>query len=187
VFSRAEQDILIDSIPLCEIKSIEQLKETLNDTNGQANEDDSAKTQFQSLLTRKKSMIFRTVDVESYTQESNLETTIESDPKVSITNISARAQATGGGFEMSTRMPQSNVIQIKTDREGHNSGRTYYFRTKTPDEDGQLVTTLSRLAKSAKIKAENKSRFQRNQLHVRTVYNSQPFQYLIAALIFGVR
>jgi hypothetical protein len=83
-------------------------------------------------------------------------------------------------------MIHSNVIQIKTDRDGHNSGRTYYLRTNESEDGGQFVSTLSGLAKAAKKRAENKSRLERNQLKVRGVYNSRPFQYLMAALIFGV-
>ncbi len=182
VFSRADQDVLIDSIPLYEIKSIEPLDDALNDTNRQSNEDDSAKTQFQSLLTSKRSVFSHLEDAESCTQERNSHSTIDQDPQASITT-KLRPQMFGGSSE---RILHSSVIQIKTDLDGHNSGRTYYIRTKTSGDDGQLITTLSSLAKSAKIRAENKSRFERNQLQVRRVYNSHPFQYLMACLIFGV-
>jgi hypothetical protein len=187
VFSRAEQDIVIDSIPLSEIKSIERLKETLNNTNHQANEDDSANVQFQSLLTRKKSMVAHPVNVESHKPENNSETTLESDPQASIANTRlSRPDAFGRNFKMSTRTLNLNVIQIKTDRDGHNSGRTYYLRMEKSEDCSQVLTTLSMLAKSAKIRAENKSRFERNQFQVRIVYNSRLFQYLMATLIFGV-
>ncbi len=185
VFSRAEQNMLIDSIPLSEIKSVEQLNETLNDTNRQANEDDSAKTQSQSVLTRKKSMVAHPMDVESYKQENNPSASFESEPRASNIRV-ARIHALGRNSDVVTRMPHSSVIQIKTDRDGHNSGRTYYIRTKTPENDGQLITTLLSLAESAKIRAENKSRFERNQLQVRRVYISRPFQTLMAVLILGV-
>ncbi len=172
---------MIDSIPLCEIKSTEHVQETLNDTNHQADEDDSARTQLQSLLKRKPT-VPRPPDIESSKQGSYSETAIGLEASRTNSGIAGK-QAIGGNFEVSTRMMHSNVIQIKTDRDGHNSGRTYYLRTKESDD---IVTILSGLAKSARRRAENKSRFERHQLQVRTVYNSPPFQYLVAALIFGV-
>jgi hypothetical protein len=181
MFSRADKDVLIDSIPLSEIKSVEHLTKKLNDTNRQANEGDSAKTQLQSLLSKSRSMFSQPLDVESNKQESNSEKTIDLDPQASKTQMFG---SFGGNSD--TRLPHSNAIQIKTIQDGHNSGRTYYIRSKTSEDDGRLVTTLTRLAKSAKIRAENKSRFERNQLQVRKVYNSRPFQYLMAVLIFGV-
>jgi hypothetical protein len=187
VFSRADNNVLIDSIPLCEIKSVEQFKEALNNTNHQTEEEDSAINQFQSLLTRKKSMAAVPATIENIKYESNSQTTNGLDPQASSTNIiPAGAQSLGGNSEVFTRMLHSKVMQIKTDPDGHNSGRTYYLRAKESDDVGQLITRLSSLAKSARKKSENKSRFERNQLTVRRVYNSRPFQYMMAALIFGV-
>jgi hypothetical protein len=181
VFSRVENDVLIDSIPLCEIKSVDQFDEAKKNVNHQTEEEDLSTNQFQDLLKRRTSMSAALSDLESPKQESNPESKL--DHESSDLGLPG-AQKKGGNSEVFTRMMNSQVIQIKTDREGHNSGRTYYLRVN--QDLGQITTRLSIMAKSAREKAENKSRFERHQLKVRRTYNSSLFQYFVAALIVGV-
>lgn len=182
IFSRVENDTLIDSIPLAEVKSIDQFDETSSNANHQADEEDSSMNQFQSLMTKKKSML-ATVAAAANTgpepskQDSPSKLTIELEPQASLV---------GGNSAVFTRMMHSKVMQIKTDRDGHNSGRTYYLKTSEPGDFGQVIAKLSSLSKTARKRAENKTRFERQQQTVRRFYNSNPFQYMMAALIFGV-
>ena len=170
---------MIDSIPLSEVKSIDRFQEALNNANHHVEEDESTANQYQGLLASKKAIASM-----EHKQGSNPETPFESDSAMRPSSIAV--QAAGMESELGARVLTSKVMQIKTDREGHNSGRTYYIRANESDDFGQMVATLSTLAKHARKRAENKSRFQRNQLKVRRLYNSRPFQYFTAILIFGV-
>ena len=165
----------IDSIPLSEVKSIDQFEEAMNTANHHAEEEDSStRNQIQSSMTKKKS----SVSTENL-QGSNPETAIVSDN-------SGLAETVAGGPEIIARLLIPKVMQIKTDPDGHNSGRTYYIRSNDSEDIGQMISRLSSLAKDARKRAENKSKFERQQLAVRRIYNSPPFQYFTAALIFGV-
>jgi hypothetical protein len=176
VFSRVDREMLIDSIPLCEIKSVEQWKENVRDSNGQTVKDDSPQTHFQNSLQKKLSFINRPVGVGSFGQKNN-SAAIDLDLQPTETVI---------GTEVPSRTLHCNVIQMKTVPEGHNSGRTYYLRTKDAEDSVKLMTALPSLVKSAKNLADKKSRFEKNQLLVRSVYTSRTVQYLMAAMIFGV-
>jgi hypothetical protein len=173
--------MLIDSIPLCEIKSVEQWKENSRDSNGQAVKDESPQTQYQNSLQKKMSFISRPAGVGSFRQKTNLDAN-ESDSQPSIINLSESTV----GTDVPSRTLHCDVIQIKTIPEGHNSGRTYYLRTKDSEDSMKLMIALPSLVKSAKNRADKKSRFEKNQLLVRSIYTSRTMQYLMAALIFGV-
>jgi hypothetical protein len=57
-------------------------------------------------------------------------------------------------------------MQIKTVQEGYNSGRAYYIRS----ESGvcqEAISTLSMMSRAARVRAEKRTRFERNQLQVR--------------------
>ena len=169
---------MIDSIPLSEVKSIDRFQEALNNANHHVEEEESA-SQYQGLLASKKAI----ASIEQK-QGSNPETPFESDSAIRPSSIAV--QAAGMESELVARVLTSKVMQIKTEREGHNSGRTYYIRANDTDDLSQMIARLSKLAKHARKRAENKSRFQKNQLKVRRLYNSRPFQYFTAILIFGV-
>lgn len=173
VFSRVDYDVLIDSIPLCEIKSVDHLK----DANGQAEKNESTQTQFQNVLPRMKSFVDRPG---SCSNKNCLDAT-----QPSIANIGL-AETPSSEAEVPSRPLHASVVQIKTDPDGHNSGRTYYLRTISPCDVDKLMNDLPSLAKSAKFRADKKSRFEKNQLLVRRAFSSRPVQYLMAALIFGV-
>jgi hypothetical protein len=188
-----ENDVLIDSIPLSEIQSIAQFDETSNDANHHAEEDDSSMNQFQSLMARKKSMstpvaVTGTISGLEPPKQVNLaRLTTELEPQASTSDLGLASQKIqGGNSAVFTRMLHSKVMQIKTDRDGHNSGRTYYLRVAEHEDLGQIIARLSSISKISRKKAENKSKFEKQQLKVRRFYNSAPFQYLMAALIFGV-
>jgi hypothetical protein len=81
---------------------------------------------------------------------------------------------------------QINTMQIKTIREGYNSGRTYYFRSKTDTDSRLLVEAWNRLASIARSKADVRSKLEMVQLKCRTLYNASFFQAIIVLLITTV-
>jgi hypothetical protein len=81
---------------------------------------------------------------------------------------------------------QTNTLQIKTIREGYNSGRTYFLRSNTDADCQLLIEKLSRLAKIARSKAEVRSQLEMVQLKLRTFYNSTSFQAVTVLLITAV-
>jgi hypothetical protein len=174
MFSRAENDVLIDSIPLSEVKSVDRFQEALNTANHHAEEEEIPPNQNQDFpISNSKKLM------------AGFEKTDGSSPATAFEMLPG--QWAGADTEMVARGPITKVMQIKTDRDGHNSGRTYYIRANESDDFGLMITRLSRLAKSARKRSENKSRFERNQLKVRRIYNSRLFQYFVAVLIFGVK
>jgi hypothetical protein len=56
-------------------------------------------------------------------------------------------------------------MQIKTIQEGYNSGRAYYIRTESSSCQ-QNMGKLKTLSRSARIRAEKRTRFEHNQLQV---------------------
>ena len=67
------------------------------------------------------------------------------------------------------------------------TGRIYYFRVKSKDRCDQLVEDFRQKAIQARKKAEALSRFERNQAKFRLIFESTPFQCVIALLIFLVK
>ena len=80
-----------------------------------------------------------------------------------------------------------NAFQIKTIPNGFTSGRTYALKAYTSSQFGAIVSDLERLSAEARAEAEAKSNFRRSQDRVRSIYNSTPFQILVAMLIVLVR
>ena len=78
------------------------------------------------------------------------------------------------------------ILQIRTIENGYNSGRTYYFNARAEDacnEWLQLLRTEADRAVLRKQAGPNLFRWLRYRL--RRFYNSGPFQYFVAVLIFS--
>ena len=86
----------------------------------------------------------------------------------------------------SNRTKFRNAVQINTILDGYNSGRAYYLQTNSEHECCELAATLLRMAKAAKKRAEDKTRFQILQGKVLKFYDSTPFQCVVAFLIVAV-
>jgi hypothetical protein len=54
-------------------------------------------------------------------------------------------------------------MQIKTVQEGYNSGRAYYLRCES-SVGQEAISILSALSRAARVRAEKRTRFERNQL-----------------------
>ena len=103
---------------------------------------------------------------------------------------SARSLSQTRSIRFLSQARLSNVFHIKTDEFGINAGRTYYISTRCNMDADKCMETitaqLSTLAKTARRKAEAKSRFQRSQEVVKAVQSSAAFQIIMAVLIMLV-
>ncbi len=75
------------------------------------------------------------------------------------------------------------VILIMTDDNGYNSGRKYYFQTKSDVDRREIVEVLAVRSKAARISKEAKGKMQRIRERVSAVTKSDSFQYFFALLI----
>ena len=98
-----------------------------------------------------------------------------------------------------------NVMRIETIPDGYNSARNYHVQVNnfihhlthgtisificrqvhSADLDG-MIKTLRSLAKQAKAKLLNKNRLETIQSHIRTAFESDSCQNILAVLIFAV-
>ena len=78
------------------------------------------------------------------------------------------------------------ALQISTIRDGHNSGRIYYLRTKSREALELLKSNLKLLIRAAKGRSEAQNSFRRAQQSVRGVYESSAVQVIVALLITAV-
>ncbi len=86
----------------------------------------------------------------------------------------------------SNKMKYRHALQIRTDTDGYNSGRTYYLQASSDEQCADLVGQLTKQVKVARKKALARTRFQKSQETVRRVYESAPCQALVATLIVAV-
>ena len=77
-------------------------------------------------------------------------------------------------------------LQVATDPQGHNSGRSYYMRTSSKAVYDDFSLVLGRLAKAARKRAQASTIIQKAQLRVRKVYGRFICQSIFALIILGV-
>ncbi len=75
------------------------------------------------------------------------------------------------------------VMLIITDENGYNSGRKYYFQTKSDADRREIVEVLAARSKAARTSKEAKGRLQKIRERVSVVTKSDMFQYFFAFLI----
>jgi hypothetical protein len=80
----------------------------------------------------------------------------------------------------------SNAIQIRTRKDGHNAGRKYYLQARSAEEFAAILSELKSLTKIAVERAEASSKWSKLQERVRVVYASSWFQGIAAFLIISV-
>jgi hypothetical protein len=76
-----------------------------------------------------------------------------------------------------------HIVRIKTEHGGYNSGRAYYLRAESTDELNCLIGDMKAIAKAAKKRTQARTIFQRAQLRVRKIYDSQYTQAASAWII----
>ena len=81
---------------------------------------------------------------------------------------------------------QQYILQVATNPEGHNSGRSYYMRTGSKDVYDEIFPLLTKFSKTARERAQASTHFRRAQLRVRNVYQHIICQSIFALIIIGV-
>lgn len=79
------------------------------------------------------------------------------------------------------------LLQISTERDGHNSGRTYYLRCESKETLDALNDLLKLNSKAARKRAQARTGFQKVQYRVRKIYKSEISRWAINLLIGAVR
>ena len=77
-------------------------------------------------------------------------------------------------------------LQIATDPDGLNSGRSYYLRTSSKKTYDELFPILVKYTKAARKHAQASTWFQRVQVRVRKIYGRFICQSIFAMIIIGV-
>jgi hypothetical protein len=80
----------------------------------------------------------------------------------------------------------THAFQIRTKKQGKNSGRKYYMRAETDDAATAIISSLTKYAKTAAKKAAAETRWEKIRSRILTIYDSSIFQGLAAILIVGV-
>ncbi len=81
----------------------------------------------------------------------------------------------------------THAFQIRTDKNGQNSGRKYVIRADSDQQADLIVSELNNLSRIAAEQAAARSRWGRVQSRVRKVYDSSVFQGISAIFIVVVR
>jgi hypothetical protein len=92
----------------------------------------------------------------------------------------------GQGGQQDEDDESMHVVQIATEMDGHNSGRAYYVRAHSKESCLELLQHINVNAKAARRAAEAKNAFRRTQYRVRKIYQSRPFQVIVAIMICAV-
>ena len=107
-----------------------------------------------------------------------------------VQNTSAAADAEPGAEQKSADSAKTlyqHALQIQTDADGYNSGRTYYLQAASDEQCAAISATLGGLAHSEREAAAARTRLARVQRTVLRAYESAPFQCGVAVLIIVVR
>ena len=80
-----------------------------------------------------------------------------------------------------------NALQIKTNAEGYNSGRTYYLQAASPEQCSAMCASLTLQVQRARKAVVAGRRILRLQGKVLRAYESLAFQSGVAILIIAVR
>jgi hypothetical protein len=78
-------------------------------------------------------------------------------------------------------------FQIRTLVNGFNSGRTYHLHSNSVDECDEVVGNLRMLVEIAVKRAYKESKFRESQKWLRTIYESNIFQFFSSFLIVLVK
>jgi hypothetical protein len=209
--ARKGEDSIIDSIPLAEADLIVVSEDGNMDNQYKRNPDSQVSIKSNRILDKINKSLERqaqnsqTLAIAEEPTDVQAKTFTSGFKRLNSTKF-FNPQITGKA-EVLQQEEKSTVLQISTVAEGFNSGafdlqfcasctvvmdqywagRIYYFRIRSKDQCTQLAEDFKQRAKLAKRKAEARSRFKRNQEKFRMVFESMPFQLIIALLIFAVR
>ncbi len=74
-------------------------------------------------------------------------------------------------------------FQIRTLTDGFNSGRTYYLQSYSADECKEVVGILRKFVDIARKRAATYSKFRESKKWLRSIYDSNMFQFISSSLI----
>ena len=92
----------------------------------------------------------------------------------------------GDGADEGSKSQDYFCLQIATNPEGYNSGRTYTFRTYSKELYDEVLPFLTKLFKKAKRRARANTVFRKCQWQVKKVYSNNICQSIMAVVIMGV-
>jgi hypothetical protein len=152
----ARDDVLIDTVPLHEIMSVEEMHDEVETSrNPQSAHVKPSPTE--KLLPISESAPYRIQSSEKESQKKN-----------------------------AAKSSRQSILQVKTVLDGFNLGRIYYLKPNIGTTGTHIVQDLLSAVRIAKKNAERKSRFQQSQDAVRSVQESIQFQVMVAILIMLV-
>jgi hypothetical protein len=153
----ARGDVLVDTIPLHEIISVEEMKD----------DPDTARNTQTTLTTA-----------------MSTERSVSFSETASSRNMASDKDQQKKNASKSSRQ---SILQVKTALDGFNFGRIYYLKPSIRSSGANIVRHLLGAVSTAKAIVERKSRFQKSQEMVRGVQESLAFQIMVAILIILVR
>jgi hypothetical protein len=80
----------------------------------------------------------------------------------------------------------THAFQIRTKKQGKNSGRKYYLRAETDEASTAIIGSLTKFAKAAGKRAAAETRWEKIRSRILKIYDSSIFQGVAAVLIVGV-
>jgi hypothetical protein len=198
IFTRVDEDLVIDTIPLPEISQV-----TIQDvwhakTTSTAPKSEAEATSVSSLntniaLLKSAAFMGTKLKINRISADSQIEAVVgnENDPPSAEDGAKPIQPVNPDVPEGQSKDPaggkaSSAVLQIQTTLLGFNSGRTYYIRIPSVERCQDLLESLNKAVNMARAAYDSKSRFQKSQDFMRDVYNSRLFQYCAAFLIFAV-
>ena len=178
IFTRPNEDKIIDFIPLSEVTSLSptHTAESMKPNAENMSKDIEKRSSSLSFLHNTKSVLSAVRG--STVPIADLDRTNE------IEDSDAHEAARAMDFNLSMN---GKIVQIKTIPHGFNSGRVYYLRSNYPGFSSSFCSEMMRKAKDARVRSEKLSRFQKNQATLRKIYHSTLFQLVVSCLILAVR
>jgi hypothetical protein len=85
-----------------------------------------------------------------------------------------------------SKVKLTNTIEIRTNVDGHNSGRVYFIRAESGAECRHIANDLSTYSEVARRRFQLRTRWERYQDKLKTAYDSNWVQGLVGALILSV-
>ena len=77
-------------------------------------------------------------------------------------------------------------FQIKTSKDGYNSGRTYHVQAISKENCENAINILNQYSQKAKSAAQKRTEFEKSQYLVRKIHNAVWYQTLATTLILAV-
>ena len=114
-------------------------------------------------------------------------TSVEQINEKSLSSVSGLPPVESQKSADAARTLFQNAIQVKTDADGYNSGRTYYLQATSAEQCNSVCASVAVLARRARKAVVAGTLIRRLQGKVLRFYESMAFQSFVAVLIISVR